>query len=157
MRSQTYDHKWIPEPNSGCWIWIGEFSSTGYGIISSWSGNKRIGRKKAHRVIYEIERGAVPEGLELDHLCRNRFCVNPAHLEPVTHRINILRGDGPAAKHAARTNCLKCGGPFHNRRSHGRICLMCERKDRSRRREVHMLRCGHSICRDFSTCRIKTS
>lgn len=74
----------------GCWLWDGATGATGYGQMSG-----RIDGKprtiQAHRVAYEIMVGPVPDGLELDHLCRNRECVNPAHLEAVPHLLNCLR------------------------------------------------------------------
>lgn len=73
-------------PDNGCWEWQGELNSNGYGRV--WRNNKRI---MAHRGFYELHRGPIPEGLELDHLCRNKPCVNPAHLEPVTHAENVRR------------------------------------------------------------------
>lgn len=72
---------------SGCWLWTGG-KSRGYGQIGI--GNKR--GKSAHRVMYESFRGAVPSGLELDHLCRVRACCNPFHLEAVSHAVNCQRG-----------------------------------------------------------------
>ena len=77
----------MPEPNSGCWIWIGAIKSNGYGEF-------HFNRKTvhAHRWYYEHCFGAVPKGLELDHRCRVRCCVNPYHLEPVTRSINRKRG-----------------------------------------------------------------
>lgn len=79
--------KITPEPNSGCWLWTGFVHPSGYGVIRT--GNKNT---YAHRCSYELFVGAVPEGLQLDHICRVRCCVNPAHLEPVTPQENVLRG-----------------------------------------------------------------
>ena len=76
-----------PDPNGGCWLWGGAVDPCGYGRIV-------VGPReyKAHRVFYIAARGAIPLGTELDHLCRVRGCVNPAHLEPVTHQENMARG-----------------------------------------------------------------
>lgn len=88
-----------PDSN-GCWIWSGCISGDGYGVV--WVAPKN---RKAHRVAYEEFVGPIPDGLALDHLCRVRRCVNPAHLEPVTNRTNSLRGETIAAKHASVTHC----------------------------------------------------
>jgi hypothetical protein len=72
---------------TGCWVWLRAKNAYGYGVLRP----SRI-QFQAHRVVYERHRGPIPEGLELDHLCRNTLCVNPAHLEPVTHAENIRRG-----------------------------------------------------------------
>lgn len=92
--------------SSGCWLWIASINeSTGYGcfgIQCDMDGNKE---NLAHRAAWKLLRGRIPQGLELDHLCRVRRCVNPDHLEPVPHRINALRGESPSAKHAAKTHC----------------------------------------------------
>jgi hypothetical protein len=85
---------------SGCWLWAGYVSRDGYGTVSA---GKRM--HKAHRMSYEAFVGPIPEGLDIDHLCRVRNCVNPEHLEPVTRQVNCLRGDTVAAKHAATTHC----------------------------------------------------
>lgn len=83
----------------GCWSWTGS-TSNGYGSIRDTEGRQRV----VHRVAYEVWVGPIPHGLELDHLCRNRACVNPAHLEPVTHFVNAMRGGAGETKR--RTHCL---------------------------------------------------
>lgn len=89
-----------PEPNSGCWLWDGYGDREDYGQI-------RVNGKliQAHRFSYEIHVGAIPGGLQLDHLCRVHCCVNPAHLEPVTHKENAMRGVGLGAINAAKVIC----------------------------------------------------
>jgi len=85
---------------TGCWEWSAAKDRYGYGRF-------KIGRKKVkpHRVAYELVMGSIPEGLQLDHLCRVRHCINPAHLEPVTNTVNSLRGTSPMAVNAAKTHC----------------------------------------------------
>lgn len=84
---------------NGCWIWQ-KSTRRGYGQIS-------VGQRvmPTHRAAYREWCGEIPEGLELDHLCRVPTCVNPAHLEPVTHRENVLRGIGSPARKARQTSC----------------------------------------------------
>ena len=126
---------------SGCWPWIGSVQGGGYGIIQRHRKNIL-----AHRAVYELLVGKIPDGLTLDHLCRNRICVNPAHLEPVTNRENRMRGYSPPAIYARRTHCSK-GHDYtpHNTRiapKGFRICLTCERArgiySRTRRRKVNI-------------------
>ena len=85
------------DPVTQCWNWIGRIRS-GYGLISNGATYSSI---PAHRFVYEQMVGPVPEGLELDHLCRNRRCVNPIHLEPVEHPENIDRGHKPTVNSLA--------------------------------------------------------
>ena len=90
-----------------CWVWIGPHNRTGYGLFKI-GGERRL----AHRVSWELHRGPIPDGLTIDHLCRNRECVNPEHLEPVTQVENNLRrpdpnggGGGWARLQRAKTHC----------------------------------------------------
>lgn len=77
-----FERLYIPEPNSGCWLWLGDLDRKGYGELNLGTGiSGKRKRRGAHIVGYELERGPVPEGLELDHLCRTPICVNPDHLE----------------------------------------------------------------------------
>lgn len=88
-----------------CWLWTGSKSPLGYG---GFRVGGRAGRLvPAHRFAYELLVGPIPEGLFLDHLCRNPPCVNPAHLEPVTHAENVRRGVSPAAMRARQTHCKR--------------------------------------------------
>lgn len=80
--------KIAPCPMSGCWFWMGWDSGSGYGKVSM-EGVACM----AHRVVYELLVGPIPDGLILDHRCRVRCCCNPVHLEPVTHQINTLIGE----------------------------------------------------------------
>jgi hypothetical protein len=91
---------------SGCIEWIGGLSDVGYGqFYVGMKANPTTGKGYAHRWSYEYHVGPIPEGLHIDHLCRNRRCVNPEHLEPVTLAENVLRGSGASAANAAKTHC----------------------------------------------------
>lgn len=134
-----------PEPNSGCWLWTGsEADGAGYGGF--WDGKKHC---RAHRFSYEAFVGPIPKGLQLDHKCRVRCCVNPDHLEPVTNKTNSLRGIGFAAVNAKKTHCYR-GHVLEGYNlifSHGnrRECRIC-RRDRDNVRH----RRSRAIARELS-------
>lgn len=114
---------------TGCHEWQGSLDSSGYGqqMFPSVNGHKRSAR--AHRVAWVgFNRRDIPPGMVIDHLCRNRRCVNPDHMEIVSHRVNSLRGEGPAAVNATKTHC-KRGHEFTaaNTYVHGgsRFCRAC--------------------------------
>lgn len=117
---------------SACWIFTGSRTHPehGYGQIGV-NGVKKL----AHRVTYEEMIGPIPEGLTLDHLCRRRLCCNPWHVEPVTHRENVLRGVSYCATAAAKTHCPaghELAGDNLNksllRRRGARSCMICKRE-----------------------------
>lgn len=118
-----------------CWLWKASRDRDGYGKIK-YGGTMRL----AHRVIYELLVGAIPEGLQIDHLCRQRGCVNPAHLRPVTWRENQLApgSRARAAACAAKTQCPR-GHPYDSENTYvwrgERYCRACRRpRDRERQR-----------------------
>ena len=115
----------IAPDQSGCWHWVGVTNPFGYGRVR-FDGKLRM----AHRVSYEAYIGPIPDGLDIDHLCRNRSCVNPWHLEPVTERENTLRGISIAAVNAKKTHCdaghaFDAENTWHFRG--GRHCRACRR------------------------------
>lgn len=115
-----------------CWVWVGTRYPGGYGRFCF---RGRDGG--AHRWSYENMRAEIPAGLDLDHLCRNRACVNPWHLEPVTRQVNLLRGKTIPAMEAGRDSCSK-GHPYapgnFTMDQGKRRCLICRRAvDRKRR------------------------
>ena len=91
--------------NTDCWLWQGEITNNGYGRLAVKRPDGKYRSQYAHRLMYEAMVGPIPAGLTLDHLCRVRNCINPAHLEPVSLKENILRGDTIAARNKAKTHC----------------------------------------------------
>lgn len=121
----------------GCWVWTGAKAS-GYG--RAFIGGKL---RPAHRVTFEMYVSPIPEGLDLDHLCRNRACVNPDHLEPVTRQTNLLRGETHAARHADKTHC-EAGHEFTEENTYTwaknptwRYCRACRREAGNRHSRDH--------------------
>lgn len=115
-------------PN-GCWLWKGCQNGTGYGVAIVKRRNVL-----AHRYVYEQLKGPITEAT-LDHLCRVTLCVNPMHLEPVSVRENIRRGNGMSARHARKTHCIY-GHEFtientyirKTRNGIGRTCKICQKR-----------------------------
>ena len=114
-----------------CWEWTGG-RNTGYGQFV-------IGRRTwyAHRIAYELQVGPIPEGMQIDHLCRNRACQNAGHLEPVTPRENVLRSASPSAQNAKKTTC-PAGHPYDEANTYWtpartRSCRLCNRARNARR------------------------
>lgn len=101
-----FHSSYIPEPESGCWIWTRHCNKFGYAYFN-------VGRKhyRAHRWIWEQLHGPIPKALQCDHLCRVRCCVNPDHIRLVTSRENTLAGISPPAINIRKTHCLN-GHPF---------------------------------------------
>jgi hypothetical protein len=101
----------IAVDENGCWLWLGYVAPTGYAMVSPSVARLWSGSRYAHRVYYTRFVGPIPEGLEIDHLCRVKRCCNPDHLEAVTRSVNILRGPQPEltrerhARHRARGRC----------------------------------------------------
>lgn len=125
----------MPEPNTGCWLWVGHINQDGYGRGPQVAGGRLV---MAHRMTFETQHGEISEGLELDHLCKVRSCCNPDHLEAVTHEENVLRGESFAAKNAVLTHCKRGHEYFEGsyyviksktlgKVNHGRQCKTCHK------------------------------
>lgn len=122
------------DPVTGCWLWLGARSGTGYGTICIDGKTHTV-----HRLALELIGRPTPKGLSSDHLCRVRHCFNPHHLEAVTQRENLMRSpDTVAGKHASKTHCLK-GHPFSgdnlivvDAKKGWRDCRICRRARQAR-------------------------
>lgn len=126
---------------SGCWVWQG-WRVTPRRIYGGFTTRLLTTRNwLAHRLSYELHKGPIPEGLHVDHVCRNTLCVNPDHLEAVTVRENILRSEASSAQRARQTHC-KRGHEFteentYRRKDHRNGRRMCRQCGRDRQRQRH--------------------
>ena len=135
----------------GCWVWTGA-RRNGFGYGEIWSGGNEGRPLVTHRVAWEATRGPVPEGMQLDHICKNAACCNPAHLRVVTPRQNYVDfSDSPHALNAKKTHC-KHGHEFTpentrwvtiaHRNKHGKrtgktkVCRACVKCDERRKAEA---------------------
>lgn len=120
-----------------CWPWLGSLNNKGYGIFGS--------SKYAHRAVYVHVFGEIPEGLELDHLCRNPVCVNPLHLEAVTHQENMHRGMAASGINFRKTHCiagheLSEENIYRRKDTPGRQCRQCKHR---RDKQYYERKVGH--------------
>jgi hypothetical protein len=137
--AERIDDLSMPEPNSGCWLWVGACDNAGYGILRV-NGHTR----HAHRMSCEVVRGPISGELVVDHLCRNPACVNPDHLEPVTQRENHLRN--PLRFNKSKGEFCMRGHRYTEENTMwqktGRLCRTChrERCKRNQRRYLERIR-----------------
>lgn len=133
---QVFDHYSKYDVETGCWLWVGRRNPEGYGLISGWPGGTL-----AHRYAYTYMHGPIGDGLVIDHLCRNRPCVNPYHMEAVTFAENVARGAAPGqALWRPPTHCVH-GHEFTDENTYRppgdptqRMCRQCRtRRARERR------------------------
>ena len=136
----------------GCWLWRGARSSTGYAVFNAGPDARAA---LGHRWFYAALREPIPAGLEIDHLCRVRHCVNPWHLEVVTAQVNQRRGEGVSGKHARQTHCIHghplAGANLYIRPASGRPgrgCRTCQARIDRRLRKGGALR----ISSNSSSC-----
>jgi hypothetical protein len=120
--------------SGSCWEWQLRLDKDGYGDV-------KIKRRvyKAHRASYELFCSFIPRQLVTDHLCRNRCCINPKHIEPVTNRENMFRGNNQVVRQAAQTHCINghllTAGNIYSYPKKPRMCKTCV-FDRTRRRRT---------------------
>jgi hypothetical protein len=127
-----FEEKFQPEPNSGCWLWLGAIDGHEYPIFRV-GGKRRLG----HRVAYELYRGPIPPKYDVHHKCKTPLCVNPEHLEALARGAHTLLGNNIVGQNARKTHCEK-GHPFDGDNvriveGRRRACRTC---DRERMREV---------------------
>lgn len=138
VQDRTPEERFWPyvEKTDDCWLWAGYIKPNGYAAFYP-GGGKHVSKIYVHRFAYETTYGPIPDGLEVDHLCNVRNCVNPAHLEVVTRRVNLDR------RNANKTHCVN--GHLYteaNTYRHGkaRYCRTCRTQANARRRELSIVR-----------------
>ena len=116
-------HEYV-DVQGDCWIWQREIDRHGYGRVRKQGHNRR-----AHRLVYELLVGPIPDGMTIDHLCRVRSCVNPDHLEPVTATENVRRSPLVTPTHCVNGHLLADGNVYVSAgRPTWKVCRLCQRK-----------------------------
>jgi hypothetical protein len=140
--ADRFHQKYVVDKSTGCWEWTGATAGKGYPVLLLRKVNRRTVLTYGHRFSYELYNHVeIPEDREIDHTCRNQRCVNPKHLQLVTHRENMLLGDTIASRNASRTHCVR-GHPYSkentwiNKRG-DRCCKRCWKIYRRRYKRRH--------------------
>ena len=138
---KRFEDKYVIDSDTGCWVWLAGKSTDGYGRFY-YKGKTR----NAHRVAYSLYVGTIDDDLVIDHVCRNKACVNPSHLRAVSQRQNVLENSvGEAAKNINKTHC-KHGHEFTPENTYdnhgGRGCITCleEYRKEYRRKNLEIIR-----------------
>lgn len=131
LKPEHWASFWSKVSSQGsCWVWTGYKERDGYGVFAVHiSGTKKSIPFKVYRLSYTLIKGEIPKGMQIDHLCRNRGCLNPDHLEVVTCKENVLRGNGLCAINKKKTHCpqgheYNLTNTYYDKNG-GRYCNIC--------------------------------